>query len=96
MAAQNFSQALCIADRGYVIVHGQIAFEGRSSQELNNNELIKKFYWDSERIYRLDRRFPPTDHAWCNRRSALSCRKSEPANRNLTAARALSDQTNPA
>ena len=33
-----------IADRGYVIVHGQIAFEGRSAEELNNNDLIKKFY----------------------------------------------------
>ena len=44
MAEQNFPQALRIADRGYVIVHGQIAFEGRSAQELNNNELIKKFY----------------------------------------------------
>jgi len=30
--------------RGYVIVHGQIAFEGRSADELNNNELIRKFY----------------------------------------------------
>jgi branched-chain amino acid transport system ATP-binding protein len=44
MAEQNFPQALRIADRGYVIVHGQIAFEGRSVDELNNNELIKKFY----------------------------------------------------
>ena len=32
------------ADRGYVIVHGQIDFEGRSADELNNNELIRKFY----------------------------------------------------
>jgi branched-chain amino acid transport system ATP-binding protein len=44
MAEQNFPQALRIADRGYVIVHGRIAFEGRSAAELNNNELIKKFY----------------------------------------------------
>jgi branched-chain amino acid transport system ATP-binding protein len=44
MAEQNFPQAVRIADRGYVIVHGQIAFEGRSASELNNNELIKKFY----------------------------------------------------
>jgi len=44
MAEQNFPQALRIADRGYVIVHGQIAFEGRTAAELNNNELIKKFY----------------------------------------------------
>ena len=41
MAEQNFPQALRIADRGYVIVHGQIAFEGRSADELNNNDLIK-------------------------------------------------------
>jgi branched-chain amino acid transport system ATP-binding protein len=44
MAEQNFPQALRIADRGYVIVHGRIAFEGRSAAELNDNELIKKFY----------------------------------------------------
>ena len=44
MAEQNFPQALRIADRGYVIVHGQIAFEGKSADELNNNELIRKFY----------------------------------------------------
>ena len=44
MAEQNFSQAIRIADRGYVIVHGQIAFEGRSAEELNNNELIRQFY----------------------------------------------------
>ena len=44
MAEQNFTQAVRIADRGYVIVHGKIAVEGRSAQELNNNELIKKFY----------------------------------------------------
>ena len=29
MAEQNFTQAVRIADRGYVIVHGQIAFDGR-------------------------------------------------------------------
>jgi branched-chain amino acid transport system ATP-binding protein len=44
MAEQNFPQALRIADRGYVIVHGQIAFEGRSAAELNDNELIRKLY----------------------------------------------------
>jgi branched-chain amino acid transport system ATP-binding protein len=44
MAEQNFTQAIRIADRGYVIVHGKIAVEGRSTEELNNNELIKKFY----------------------------------------------------
>ena len=30
MAEQNFTQAIRIADRGYVIVHGKIAFEGES------------------------------------------------------------------
>jgi branched-chain amino acid transport system ATP-binding protein len=44
MAEQNFTQAIRIANRGYVIVHGKIAFEGRSTDELNNNDLIKKFY----------------------------------------------------
>ena len=44
MAEQNFTQAIRIADRGYVIVHGQIAFEGASAEELSNNELIRKFY----------------------------------------------------
>jgi branched-chain amino acid transport system ATP-binding protein len=44
MAEQNFNQAIRIADRGYVIVHGRIAFEGRSADELNNNDLVRKFY----------------------------------------------------
>jgi len=44
MAEQNFNQAIRIADRGYVIVHVKIAFEGQSTEELNNNDLIKKFY----------------------------------------------------
>jgi branched-chain amino acid transport system ATP-binding protein len=44
MAEQNFTQAIRIANRGYVIVHGKIAFEGRSAEALNNNDLIKKFY----------------------------------------------------
>jgi len=44
MAEQNFAQAIRIADRGYVIVHGKIAFAGKSPEELNNNELIRKFY----------------------------------------------------
>jgi branched-chain amino acid transport system ATP-binding protein len=44
MAEQNFTQAVRIADRGYVIVHGDIAFEGGSPAELSNNELIRQFY----------------------------------------------------
>ncbi|MGE5162806.1 MAG: ABC transporter ATP-binding protein [Sphingobacteriales bacterium] len=44
MAEQNFTQAIRIADRGYVIVHGKIAFEGRSADELNNNDLVRQRY----------------------------------------------------
>jgi branched-chain amino acid transport system ATP-binding protein len=44
MAEQNFNQAIRIADCGYVIVHGKIIFEGRSPDELNNNDLIRKLY----------------------------------------------------
>lgn len=44
MAEQNFQQALRVADRGYVIVHGSIAFEGRSPRELRENDLVRKLY----------------------------------------------------
>jgi branched-chain amino acid transport system ATP-binding protein len=44
MAEQNFHQAIRIADRGYVIVHGRIEFEGRSRSELADNELVHKLY----------------------------------------------------
>ena len=44
MAEQNFHQAIRIADRGYVIVHGRIEYEGSSRDELSNNELIRKLY----------------------------------------------------
>jgi branched-chain amino acid transport system ATP-binding protein len=44
MAEQNFTQAIRIADRGYVIVHGRIEFAGDSATELNDNELIRQFY----------------------------------------------------
>jgi branched-chain amino acid transport system ATP-binding protein len=44
MAEQNFHQAVRIADRGYVLVHGQIAFEGRNADELRNSELVKTYY----------------------------------------------------
>src|SRR4029078_6383256 len=39
MAEQNFAQAVRIADRGYVIVHGRIAFQGDSAEALHNNDL---------------------------------------------------------
>ncbi len=44
MAEQNFNQATKIADRGYIIVHGKIEFEGRSTRALRENELVKKYY----------------------------------------------------
>ena len=44
MAEQNFTQAVRIADRGYVIVHGRIAFQGDSAEALRNNDLIREFY----------------------------------------------------
>ena len=44
MAEQNFNQAMRIADRGYVIVHGRIEFEGASREDLSNNELIHRLY----------------------------------------------------
>ena len=44
MAEQNFHQAIRIADRGYVIVHGRIEYEGASRDQLSDNELIRKLY----------------------------------------------------
>ena len=44
MAEQNFHQAIKIADRGYIIVHGRIEFEGRTAQELSENTLVKQYY----------------------------------------------------
>lgn len=44
MAEQNFAQAVKIADRGYVIVHGKIAFEGNNADELRSNPLIRELY----------------------------------------------------
>jgi branched-chain amino acid transport system ATP-binding protein len=44
MAEQNFNQAIRIADRGYVIVHGRIEYTGGSREDLANNELIHKLY----------------------------------------------------
>jgi branched-chain amino acid transport system ATP-binding protein len=44
MAEQNFHQAIRIADRGYIIVHGEIVFQGNSVAELQNNPLVKNYY----------------------------------------------------
>jgi branched-chain amino acid transport system ATP-binding protein len=47
MAEQNFHQAIRIADRGYIIVHGEIVFEGKSVAELESNPLVKNYYLGS-------------------------------------------------
>jgi branched-chain amino acid transport system ATP-binding protein len=44
MAEQNFYQAIKVADRAYVMVHGRIEFEGRSAAELQDNPMIKRYY----------------------------------------------------
>ena len=44
MAEQNFHQAVRIADRGYIIVHGEIVFDGRTVEELEQNDLVKSYY----------------------------------------------------
>jgi len=44
MAEQNFNQAIKVADRAYVMVHGRIEFEGRSAAELQANPMIKRYY----------------------------------------------------
>jgi branched-chain amino acid transport system ATP-binding protein len=44
MAEQNFHQAIRIADRGYLIVHGEIVFEGESVADLEANDLVKNYY----------------------------------------------------
>ena len=44
MAEQNFHEASRIADRGYIIVHGEIAFAGRDLAELRESELVKSYY----------------------------------------------------
>ena len=44
MAEQNFHQAIRIADSGYIIVHGEIVFEGKTVAELEQNELVKSYY----------------------------------------------------
>jgi branched-chain amino acid transport system ATP-binding protein len=47
MAEQNFHQAIRIANRGYIIVHGEIVFEGKTVAELEQNELVKNYYLGS-------------------------------------------------
>lgn len=44
MAEQNFNQAIRIADRGYIIVHGEIVVAAGSVDELRGNDVVKRLY----------------------------------------------------
>ena len=44
MAEQNFHQAIRIADRGYIIVHGEIVVAAGSIDELRGNDIVKRLY----------------------------------------------------
>jgi len=43
MAEQNFNQAVRIADRGYIIVHGEIVVAA-NVEELRGNDIVKRLY----------------------------------------------------
>ena len=44
MAEQNFEQASAIADRGYVLVHGEIAFAAERLADLRENDVVRRLY----------------------------------------------------
>ncbi len=44
MAEQNFNQAIRIASRGYIIVHGEIVVAADSVDELRDNDIVKRLY----------------------------------------------------
>jgi branched-chain amino acid transport system ATP-binding protein len=44
MTEQNFNQAVKVADRGSILVHGKIVFESKGKEDLRENELIKNYY----------------------------------------------------
>jgi branched-chain amino acid transport system ATP-binding protein len=44
MAEQNLQQAIRIADRGYVLVHGEIVFTASSPDELRQSDMIQRLY----------------------------------------------------
>ena len=44
MAEQNFNQAIRIANRGYIIVHGEIVVAAASVDELSGNDIVKRLY----------------------------------------------------
>ena len=44
MAEQNFEQATRIADRGYVLVHGQVALAANNIADLRESDVVRKLY----------------------------------------------------
>ncbi len=44
MAEQNFAQASRIANRGYVLVHGRIAFAADDIASLKNSDVVRRLY----------------------------------------------------
>jgi branched-chain amino acid transport system ATP-binding protein len=44
MAEQNFEQATRIANRGYVLVHGQVALAADSVADLRNSDVVRRLY----------------------------------------------------
>lgn len=44
MAEQNFQQAIRIADRGYVLVHGRIEFSAHGEEDLRNSDVVRRLY----------------------------------------------------
>jgi branched-chain amino acid transport system ATP-binding protein len=44
MAEQNLPQAIRIADRGYVLVHGEIVFTAHSADALRQSDLVRRLY----------------------------------------------------
>jgi branched-chain amino acid transport system ATP-binding protein len=44
MAEQNLTQAIRVVDRGYVLAHGRVAFEGHSAAELAENPIVRDIY----------------------------------------------------
>ena len=44
MAEQNFHQAIRIADRGYVLVHGKIEFSASGVEDLRRSDVVRRLY----------------------------------------------------
>lgn len=44
MAEQNFQQAIRIADRGFVLVHGKIEFSASGVEDLRRSDVVRRLY----------------------------------------------------